>query len=104
MNGKAPFGEKVVYIEIRDMKNRYKILKNQKQRINAFIRALEMNYLGLKISFCIKEHNIAEFILKGETVSREDKEFIKEYLYGEFCAVSIDGLVDVVIVTRTGDK
>lgn len=81
------------------MKYRYRNPKHQKKRINAFTQALVANYPGLRISFCIKQHNIAEFILKEESangseeniepVSGEEKEFVKQYLYGEICAVSV---------------
>ena len=79
----------VLLIEVVDMKDRYRLFKNQKKRINAFIQALMQNYPGLHISFCVKQHEIAEFIIKGASVSEEDMDLVHQYLRGEICAVSV---------------
>ena len=79
----------VLLIEVVDMDDRYRLFKNQKKRINAFIQALMHNYPGLYISFCVKQHNIAEFIIKGENVREEDMDHVHQYLRGQICAVSV---------------
>lgn len=78
----------ILRIEVQDMKPRYSHSRDQKKRITAYVKSVE-NTSGLHIAFCVKEHRIAEFTIKGgESVSKEIMKSVREYLQGEICSVS----------------
>ena len=79
----------MLHIESQDMKPRYIHARTQKKRIYAYVKAME-SCSGITILFCMKEHHIAEFTLKGgENVTREAQRNVRENLQGEVCSVSI---------------
>ena len=82
----------MLHVAEEDLKPRYKPLKGheRERRIMGFLKSIKVTF-NLFVKYEVKEHNTAAFTImdqEGQSVSKETKRTVSEFLLGELCDVS----------------
>ncbi len=76
-----------VYIAQEDMKDRYKPLSDRAPHIQSYLKSLKYTS-DTTVAYELRTGPTAVFSFTDQSITREKRQRITEYIQGEFCDVS----------------